>query len=202
MQAGSVASDAHNKQPVHVLDLTSSCPLQMPNSLVPYISWQRDLAQTTALLETYLCLAVRAQPWACSVLADLCELVAQLCGQHVSQGHQLSCLISGITKHVTLVTCKRVTDTHNSWLLRNIHCTMLPVQHMWDVCWWKTPDVMEMEKQSIIGGCGGCIAADDHGVYSKCTLCMQVRSASPARGWRRTNMHTQCANQHQNCCLS
>lgn len=35
----------------------------------------------------------------------LCQLVAQLGGQHMGEGHELLCLIGGIAKHMALVSC-------------------------------------------------------------------------------------------------
>ncbi len=59
------------------------------------------------VLNCDLSLAIRPQPANSAILPDLCQLVANLSGQHVCQRHQLGGLICGIAKHVTLVasTC-------------------------------------------------------------------------------------------------
>ena len=64
-------------------------------------------------------------------IAYLCELVAQLGGQNVCQGHELLCLIGGIAKHVALISspnlfqclCSQTMHTlADVWgLLLNVH---------------------------------------------------------------------------------
>mmetsp|Transcript_21704 Transcript_21704/g.51879 ORF Transcript_21704/g.51879 Transcript_21704/m.51879 type:complete len:409 (-) Transcript_21704:66-1292(-) len=56
------------------------------------------------VLNSDLGLAVRTEPGADAILADLSELVAELGCQHVGEGHELGGLIRGIAKHMTLVT--------------------------------------------------------------------------------------------------
>lgn len=43
------------------------------------------------------------QPWARSILADLSQVTTKPSDKHIVEGHELGGLISGITKHVTLV---------------------------------------------------------------------------------------------------
>lgn len=47
--------------------------------------------------------AIRSQPWACPILADLGEACTKLSCKYMTERHKLRGLISRIAKHVTLV---------------------------------------------------------------------------------------------------
>lgn len=56
------------------------------------------------ILDCYLRLSIRSQPWANAILPDFSQLVSDLSGQPMSHGHQFLGLVRSISKHVALVT--------------------------------------------------------------------------------------------------
>mmetsp|Transcript_37445 Transcript_37445/g.83322 ORF Transcript_37445/g.83322 Transcript_37445/m.83322 type:complete len:221 (+) Transcript_37445:776-1438(+) len=74
------------------------------NGMNPHRVQCTGAVRITLVLNGHLGLAIRPQPGAHTVLADLSQLVTQLGSQDVGQGHQLRGLISCIAKHVALVT--------------------------------------------------------------------------------------------------
>lgn len=56
------------------------------------------------VFDSDLCLAVWPQPANCTILPDLSQFVPNLSRKHMCEGHQLFSLISGVAKHVALVT--------------------------------------------------------------------------------------------------
>ncbi|KAJ0855139.1 hypothetical protein HanRHA438_Chr14g0670111 [Helianthus annuus] len=64
------------------------------------------------VLNSHLGLTIRPEPCASVVLSHFSKLGTELSCKDVSQRHELGCLISSITEHVTLVT-----STDFLWLL-------------------------------------------------------------------------------------
>ena len=116
------------------------CPEIMPPTIITVFSCSPDTTPYTASHHpppspaTHLSLAIGPQPWADAVLADLSQLIAELCGQHVGEGHELRGLISGIAKHVSLVTSAQLLEglgAHAVHGLANVRGLLLKVhQHL------------------------------------------------------------------------
>mmetsp|Transcript_7543 Transcript_7543/g.8632 ORF Transcript_7543/g.8632 Transcript_7543/m.8632 type:complete len:239 (+) Transcript_7543:526-1242(+) len=67
-----------------------------------------------------LCLSIGAYPVAYTILTNLGKLGSDLGGKHVGEWHQLISLISGITKHDTLITGTNVFNLDGIYRLGDI----------------------------------------------------------------------------------
>ncbi|KAF4389695.1 hypothetical protein F8388_009828 [Cannabis sativa] len=132
------------------------------------------------VFDSNLCLSIRSQPRTCPILPDFSETSTKLGSKNMAEGHELRSLISGITKHVTLITSSnflRALSKVAVNTLSNIRTLLLDVNQNFALVSIKT-NIIRNESNRTAGVTGnlfivnfgfGCDLTKHHNHIGLCT---------------------------------